>query len=405
VGDLPSQDDLIEKFAQRVKQSTTRGSYRTSVRQLASWARERGVEHVAELDASLFPPYAEYLKDQGYSARTLSLKQGTIRRFFDFLVSGGVIAQTPVPDGWVPPQPTRATREPVLTMDQVESMLPHAKDNDARALIALGGLDGMKLGTIFQLTAGDVSFSGGRAVVSYRRSDGRPHALPVSAHSAAILRELVDDRPTGPLILPKQAPPNKRKVAGRRIDAAAKAARIPIHVNSRTLEKSFRAALLASGAPVHSVRERLGLTFSNPNYAETLLPAGTDRAAAELVAQAAHEIDALELLRQAETLCTQPGITPIAPIVIAGAALEMELRRLCELHGLGANKEGIDGYATVLFKKGHISRVVHSNLQANAALRNEAAHGRKSRDVSIPNAELMIRSVAYFIGGMSEDAP
>ena len=400
---LPGQTELIEDYLARFDRPLTYNSNRIALKQLVAWAADRNLRHIASMEPEMFDLYGDHLRDQRYKIRTLAQKQGTIRRFFEYLVSVGVLSASPVPAGWVPVQPARASREPLLTREQIESMLPNAPDNDGRALIALGGLDGLKLGTILGLTADDVSFMSGRAVVSYRRSDDRPHALSVSAHSAAILRELIDSRPTGPLVLPLLAPTGKRKAAGRRIASAAEQAAMPIHVNPRTLEKSCRANLLAAGDTVHSVRKRLGLTFSNSKYAESLLPPGMNRNAAQLVAQAAHEMDALELLRQAESLCDQPGITPIAPIVIAGAALEMELRRMCSQRGLGANKDSIDGFATALYRNRVITRFVHSSLQAHGKLRNEAAHGTKSNDISIPNARLMVESVAMFIGGIATD--
>jgi integrase len=404
MGQLPPQDELIQSYVSRYDRRSTRDTSATALRHLVTWAGERNIHHIALLESSLFDLYARQMQSE-YKLRTLAQKQGVIRRFYEWLVTAGVIPQSPIPDRWVPAQPSRATREPVLTMEQVEAMIPHATDGDGRALISLGGLDGLKLSQILQLTAADVSFEGGRAVVSYLRSDGRPHALPVCAQSAVILRELIDARPKGRLVLPRQlTQDNKRSASARRIATAARRVRMPIRVNSRTLEKSHRAALLARGATVHSVRERLGLAFSNPNYAETLLPAGADRRVAQLVAQTAHEMDALELLRQAESLCDQPGITPIAPIVLAGAALEMELRRMCLQRGLGANKDGIDAFATVLYRKGVITRFVHSTLQAQGKLRNEAAHGTRSPDLSISNARLMIQSVALFVGGIDEQS-
>ncbi|HUP70665.1 MAG TPA: hypothetical protein VM142_12750 [Acidimicrobiales bacterium] len=106
---------------------------------------------------------------------------------------------------------------------------------------------------------------------------------------------------------------------------------------------------------------------------------------------------------QARTLCDQRNVTPITPIVISGAALEMVLRRMCEAADCMPPKGSIETYGSKLYRAKLLSKEDLGQVQANGKLRNAAAHGTDSAAISIPNARLMIESVLLFISGSETD--
>lgn len=401
---LPDQQTLIEASLTQYENASTRETLSLALTHLTRWLDKEGHGHVAHMTAPLFHLYASHLSEQGLAQSTLAGRMGAIKRFFDYLVRSGTIKESPVPVGWVLKQPRGASEEPLVSQEEVLSLLGACTDLDGQLVVALSGLDGIKAQFIYGLTAEDVTFNAtGHALIPLRRASGATHTVPLSVESSRVLREAISTRPSGPLLLPSN--PGDRRTANRRVASAAKRAGLGVRVTMRSLQKSYRAALLAQGVRVEVMTDLLGLRDSNRTYSYGLFPKhGPGTEGNDLLSTAAHESDALELLRQAEKLCDQADVTPIAPIVIAGAALEMVLRRMCEQKdAVPAGKESIDAYSTALRRRQLISKHTHATIQTNGKLRNEAAHGTESADLTIDKARLMISSILLFVAGRDDE--
>lgn len=83
-----------------------------------------------------------------------------------------------------------------------------------------------------------------------------------------------------------------------------------------------------------------------------------------------------DLLEQVRALNADQSVTPAAPIVLAGAALEMALRAAVEELDLTVEgRPSIDSYAKALRKADVLTRQDMKDITQVAGLRNQAAHG------------------------------
>jgi site-specific recombinase XerD len=409
VAPRPSSEALIAAFLSKYPNERTRATYGIALRRLAEWAATHDVAHLADIQKPHLDLYASDLAGEGLGRNSLAGKQGVVKRFYDYLVESRTIKQSPVPHGWVPTQVPRAELD-VLTEQDVEALYGvahrHQDFLDVGLFIVLAGWDGLALGPIRDLRAEDVRFDAdGIATVPLRRKDGTIHNRPLSVVSSRHLAQVVEARPSGTLSYPTRSEATARAVVGRHLKTVARWAGIDGKMSVSRLWWSYRSRMLEAGTPVEVILESLGRDASGGGAAysrHVALPKHGPESEGEAAREAAvHEENAAELLRQAEYLCDQKGVTAIAPIVIAGAALEMVLRRMCESSDVEVRSKqpGISAYADALKRRTLISKFAHQQLQAYAKLRNDAAHGVSSDEVSIPHAKVMIRGVGLFLSG------
>jgi hypothetical protein len=104
-----------------------------------------------------------------------------------------------------------------------------------------------------------------------------------------------------------------------------------------------------------------------------------------------------DVLLQARALMKEPGVHPLAPIVVAGAAMESRLRALVSQHGLQiTGQPGMAKYNDALRADGRISKAEWRQLQVLVDLRNQAAHGEDLEKLTEADATKMVdESVAF----------
>lgn len=110
---------------------------------------------------------------------------------------------------------------------------------------------------------------------------------------------------------------------------------------------------------------------------------------------------ATDLMEQAQRLFEDDAVTVVAPIVVAGAALEEVLRDLVEAGELAVSgKPGLATYAQALRTGSVISPDDVKELVSLAAVRNDAAHG-KTDLLSRERAGLFLDRVNLFLRQLS----
>ena len=407
----PSSESLIAGFLSQYSNPSTREVYSIAMRDLGDWAVTHGVANIADVQKPHLDLYGRHLEDEGLKPNSRASKQGVIKRFFAYLVDSGTIRQSPVPTGWVPRQEPRKALE-VLAGEDMDAMFRAAREHkdflDVGMFVALSGWDGLTVGHIMGIVAEDVRLdSDGTRCVPIRRKDGTIQNKPLSPQSSNHVATVLKGRPSGRLCYPTRPVEAARSAARRGLRSVAREAGIPGQMNSTRLWWSYRSRMLEAGTPIEVLLAAVGRDGSSGGaYSRKVAlprhgPESDGQASLEM---AVHENNAAELLRQAEHLCNQSGITPIAPIVIAGAALEMVLRRMCEVNTVDvpSKQPGISAYADALKRRTLISKFAHQQMHAHAKLRNDAAHGVASDEVSVEHARVMIRSVGLFLAGSDD---
>ena len=105
-----------------------------------------------------------------------------------------------------------------------------------------------------------------------------------------------------------------------------------------------------------------------------------------------------DLLEQVRALNADKKVTPAAPIMLAGAALEIALRVAVEELGLTVEttRASIDAYAQALRQADVLTRQDMKDITQMAGLRNDAAHGNHD-DLDRTRAGLMEQQVNVFL--------
>ncbi|WP_419848636.1 hypothetical protein [Candidatus Poriferisocius sp.] len=117
---------------------------------------------------------------------------------------------------------------------------------------------------------------------------------------------------------------------------------------------------------------------------------------------ALRQIASTELLEQVCALNADHSVTPAAPIVLAGAALEIALRSAVEELGLSiSGQPGISTYARTLRSAEVLNKQHIKDIEQMAGLRNQAAHGEHDA-LSRERSGLMEQQVNIFLRTLEE---
>ena len=123
-----------------------------------------------------------------------------------------------------------------------------------------------------------------------------------------------------------------------------------------------------------------------------------------LVEFSVRAVASTDLLEQVRALNADNGVVPVAPIVLAGAALEIALRSAVEERGLTVEGQNINAYAQVLRQADVLNRQDMKDVTQMAGLRNAAAHGNLEL-LSRERAGLMEQQVNLFLTRLDQAAP
>ena len=108
-------------------------------------------------------------------------------------------------------------------------------------------------------------------------------------------------------------------------------------------------------------------------------------------------VSSTDLLEQVRALNADNAVAPAAPIVLAGAALEIALRSAIDELGVEVtDRPGIDAYAKALRRADVLNKQDAKDITQMAGLRNEAAHGQHEL-LSRERAGLMEQQVNLFL--------
>ena len=117
----------------------------------------------------------------------------------------------------------------------------------------------------------------------------------------------------------------------------------------------------------------------------------------------ARAVASTDLMEQVRVLNADQNVTPAAPIVLAGAALEIALRSAVDELGLSiSGQPGITAYAKSLRSADVLGKQEMKDVEQMAGIRNQAAHGEHDK-LNSERAGLMEQQVNFFLSTL-EDA-
>ena len=303
-------------------------------------------------------------------------RQSTLFSFYGFAASEGVIQVSPMAS--VPREKLARRPEPTgLTLREYSALLTAAEERSDRdaAMILLMMLGGFRLSEVLALNISDVEVLDHNVRLRIRdRRIGETQILPPIV--ARRIEPLLKDSSGSPLFRTKDDNRMTRFATRDMLARVGRKAGID-GLNAQQLRTLMYEIALASGASPGAVANAAGI--EDYRAFAGLVPAGVsgnEHPAFKIIRNTTGAAPLEDLVHQMEGVLHEPGIHPVAPIVVAGAVLEARLRGLVQREGLTFSGQGsLSKYVDTLWTASKISRLEFRQLQVLLELRNQAAHG------------------------------
>lgn len=260
--------EKYETYLREVKKASvnTLSSYLRDIRQLGEYLVSHTDCGFIQADEEILGEYINWLKGHGKSVATVSRAIASIKGFYAYLLSEGLVESNPG-NALVPDKTTQKLPQ-ILTSREVELLLEQPECIDAkgyrdRAMLELLYATGIRVSELISLDITDINLAAG--IITCH---GRDHDRAIPLYPAAIkaLNEYVE------FVRPQMlAVPDEKalfvNVGGERmsrqgfwklIKSYQVKAGIEKPITPHTLRHSFAAHLLENGADLRSIQEMLG---------------------------------------------------------------------------------------------------------------------------------------------------
>lgn len=270
VGELtwPQAIELFEAvyMASRNLAVRTRKEYRNDLTQLADFAAKAGADAPAEVGLSHLQAFLAHLDQQDLTGTTRRRKTSSIKAFFKYLQSAGLIKNNPALQ-LVPPE--REYKEPRFLTTQEYRALLRACSHQTRdaAIIELILQTGLRLSEVSRLTTYDVELpprinrEPANVGKLYVHGKGRKNrTLPLNYKACRALKSWLVIRPDIPdpaLFVTKFREPMGPRAIQRMVHGYMEEAGIR-NASVHSLRHSFATHHVAKGTSLRTIQEALG---------------------------------------------------------------------------------------------------------------------------------------------------
>jgi integrase/recombinase XerD len=262
-------DDFLHHIAiEKGYSRHTVAAYRNDLRQFTDHLRKRGIKSWQALGRSDVLGYILDLKDREYAKSTIARKVASVKSFFHFLLTDGIVTDDPTATVDSPPIGRHLPRP--LSVDEVGRLLAEpAKSTTPRALrdsalLELMYATGMRASEIIQLDVDAIDLGDGtvrcmgkgskeRILPLYRRAE---HALAAYLDDAR--SHLARDDGERALFLNHRGGALTRQGLWLIVKEYAKAAGIEAVTTPHVLRHSYATHMLDGGAGLREVQQLLG---------------------------------------------------------------------------------------------------------------------------------------------------
>ena len=229
----------------------TREAYETALQQWGAWCAHRGV-HVLDVRRAHVQAYAGELVDAGRSPSTVGVKLSALGGFYRYLVDEGQLASSPAARVRRPRVSGDSTRQS-LTRAELALLLEAAGADgpQARALVCLLALNGLRVSEACAATRGDVAAERTHEVLTVVRKGGRRDRVPLAPPTAAAIAAL--ERTPRQRLLGLD-----RFQAARLVERLVDAAGIGKHITPHSLRHTFVTLALDAGVELRDVQDAAG---------------------------------------------------------------------------------------------------------------------------------------------------
>jgi integrase/recombinase XerD len=264
----PSIDSFLAMISvEKGLAQNTVEAYSRDLGGLADFMARRNVTSWSEMTAVHLRAYVAGLRRQGLGMRTIARHVVTLRRFYRFLQTEGVIAGDPLPAFHLAPASRKLPH--TLSVEDLRRLLVQP-----RALHPLGARDqamlellyatGLRVSELVSLQVQQIDFQGNYLTV--KGKGGKMRAVPFGRWARdKLLTYMKEARPrllkgrSSPFVFTnRSAKPISRQGFWKLLRRHARAAGLEKKVTPHTLRHSFATHLVEGGADLRSVQSMLG---------------------------------------------------------------------------------------------------------------------------------------------------
>lgn len=359
---------------------STEVAYRQDLKAFKSWCVDNDL---APLNAAYdtLNRFFSYEKSKGLATKTRVRRQGTLKRFHEYLVRAGVLRESPMADSRVVPLPKEdpGGDSRYLELEQLRRLIAEAEGRgyDWLAIVVLMGIHGLQPSEVSALRIRDLSERRGKRML---RIPGRKRGewTPLVSITARVLDHLVDGRaPDSPLVPNDAGNAITYSNIRYRLRQLADAAGIEPAPDSRALRNTAAALAFSRAVPMDQIQDLLGSeSLSHVWKFPEQVREYHYQHAAEAVA---HTVLGGGQLDEAERLLMDNAVHPAIPTMAAGAAMEHALRQWVREKDVPLPTEEmrmkLSTYGAALRGAGELSNSDVQSLTPIMEARDHAAHG------------------------------
>lgn len=386
---------LTQYLGEASSSANTKRSYEGVVRAYGSWARDKGF-HPLAVDVHTVNQYlSAVIARDNFEQSSKVHTFRVLRAFFDFVARRWEVHSPFRVEGILQPADMDEQRVNVLPVSVHGGYVRGAMElaPSSRLAVLLIAVNGLRTGELLAANIDDVYEAEGELRLRIpSRSDAAWTPLLGPLRQAY---EEVNKTHGNALFVTRNIRRWDRNALARVLNSIARKTGLP-KVNARSLRQTAGSIALYAGLSPMGLQEMLGIDsrsvaryFGGPSRVE-------EHGASRVLRHARLTESEDELLGEVARLLSEDGVNPIAPIVLAGAALERHLRIMSQEHGGFQTELGsLDKYKGYLRKQGAIGSREVTKIDRWRDVRNDAAHGRKS--LTRDDAKEMARGVREFL--------
>jgi site-specific recombinase XerD len=185
---------VLEFFAARIRNGHTRRAYGHAVKCFLGFCAARGARRLQDVDPVAV---AAYIEAHSGSEPTRKLHLSGIRHFFDWLVTGQVVAVNPALSVRGPRHVVTEGVTPAFDVEQARALLRSIEGTDSvsrrdRAIIGCLIYTAARAGAVARLRVRDFAPEGVQRVLKFREKGGKARKIPVRHDLEELLWEYPD---------------------------------------------------------------------------------------------------------------------------------------------------------------------------------------------------------------------
>ncbi len=266
-------EKIMERFLvylQNEKQAAknTIEAYRRDIKEFFSFAGEKGISEPGQVSQTDIVSYLLRLKNSGKSPSTVNRRVASLRAFFTYMHSEGIIKENPVFE-IKSPKVERKELE-YLSIEEVDRLLslPDTSPKGIRdkAILEVLYATGIRVSELVEANLEDVNTRMG-FITCHGNGQGKPRIVPMGRPARAAMEEYIYDvRPKfaltsgeeNALFLNYKGERISRQGLWKLIREYAADAGLENHITPQVLRNSFAVHMIQNGADLKSLQELLG---------------------------------------------------------------------------------------------------------------------------------------------------